>query len=188
MRVTLQFESEKEPRGWPHLSAEQILELPAKVVPASVPRTNDGYYWGYDVRMAPSISAVLTECPYRDADKPEDEQGYDCVVGTSERGVPLSSILPETSSKRNQKHDDDTTAKLPRKFKHLLLVFGGVQGLEPAVANDPEIDLPKDRAHELFDHWVNLVPGQGSRTIRTEEAVWLGLMGLRDYVMANENV
>ena len=32
---------------------------------------------------------------------------------------------------------------------------------------------------KLFDHWVNLLPGQGSRTIRTEEAVWLGLTGLR---------
>jgi len=30
----------------------------------------------------------------------------------------------------------------------------------------------------LFDTWVNLVPSQGSRTIRTEEAVWIGLTTL----------
>jgi predicted SPOUT superfamily RNA methylase MTH1 len=30
---------------------------------------------------------------------------------------------------------------------------------------------------------VNVCPGQGSRTIRTEEAVWLALMGIKDVVM-----
>jgi predicted SPOUT superfamily RNA methylase MTH1 len=34
----------------------------------------------------------------------------------------------------------------------------------------------------LFDAWVNLVPGQGSRTIRTEEAVEFGLCALKPWV------
>jgi predicted SPOUT superfamily RNA methylase MTH1 len=57
--------------------------------------------------------------------------------------------------------------------------------LEPAVANDPvlsEKGLGKSTAHTLFDAWVNLVPGQGSRTIRTEEAVEFGLCALKPYV------
>lgn len=40
---------------------------------------------------------------------------------------------------------------------------------------------PRD-AHKMFDAWVDLCPGQGSRTIRAEEALWIGLMGLRGYV------
>ena len=34
----------------------------------------------------------------------------------------------------------------------------------------------------MFDYWVNLVEGQGSRTIRTEEAIEIGLAGLKSYV------
>jgi predicted SPOUT superfamily RNA methylase MTH1 len=42
--------------------------------------------------------------------------------------------------------------------------------------------LGKTSANELFDAWVNLVPGQGSRTIRTEEAVEFGLCAVKPYV------
>jgi len=41
-------------------------------------------------------------------------------------------------------------------------------------------------AKVVFDRWVNVCPGQGSRTIRTEEAVWIGLTGLRKLVVNNE--
>lgn len=58
-------------------------------------------------------------------------------------------------------------------------------GIEHAVANDPDLATmhvaPRD-AHKMFDAWVDLCPGQGSRTIRAEEALWIGLMGLRGYV------
>ena len=66
----------------------------------------------------------------------------------------------------------------------MLIVFGGVAGLEVAVDADPElVQMGVKEPQKLFDHWINLCPGQGSRTIRTEEAVWLGLMGLRDVVL-----
>jgi hypothetical protein len=58
--------------------------------------------------------------------------------------------------------------KVIESFKHLLIVFGRVAGLEPAVANDPDLatkGLGKSNTSELFDAWVNLVPRQGSRTI-----------------------
>ena len=38
---------------------------------------------------------------------------------------------------------------------------------------------------KLFDYWVDLCPGQGSRTIRTDEALWIGLMGVRGLVVGN---
>jgi predicted SPOUT superfamily RNA methylase MTH1 len=178
-RVTLRFADSEPPPSWPHLSEDEIAELKVEPTTSDEPREKAGYYWGFSVRKADSLSAVYTESPFA-------PDGYDFSLGTSERGVPLSSIFPDSpknSTKRTS--SSDQTDKLPPKFQHLLLVFGGVAGLEPAVASDPvlkEKGLTKETAHNAFDLWVNLVPGQGSRTIRTEEAVWLGLMGLRDYV------
>ncbi|KAI0393761.1 DUF171-domain-containing protein [Xylariaceae sp. FL0594] len=126
------------------------------------PRTEGGYYWGYSVRRCSTLAAVFEECTF--------EGGYDLSVGTSERGLPLAEAFPE--KKRNNYAN----------FKHLLVVFGGPRGLEYAAENDPalqEMGIIRGRTKELFDHWVNILPGQGSRTIRTDEALFIGLSGLR---------
>lgn len=139
-------------------------ELTAEAVAPSAPREETGYYWGYSVRSASSLSAVLTESPF--------DGGYDLTFGTSERGIPISG-LTKTSSDQ---------VPVP-EFKHMLIVFGGVAGLEVAVKADDELEkMGVTEPSGLFDYWVNLCPGQGSRTVRTEEAVWLGLMGLRNIV------
>ncbi len=39
-----------------------------------------------------------------------------------------------------------------------------------------------DDASLLFDHYVNTCVGQGSRTIRTEEAILVSLCALRPFV------
>ena len=39
--------------------------------------------------------------------------------------------------------------------------------------------MPGSDAHKLFDMWVNVCPRQGSRTIRTEEAVLITLARLQ---------
>jgi predicted SPOUT superfamily RNA methylase MTH1 len=104
-------------------------------------------------------------------------------IGTSERGQSVYSLFSGTSNKSES--STATTAKAPNSFKHLLIVFGGQAGIEPAVANDPVLaakGLDKSMASELFDAWVNLVPRQGSRTIRTEEAVTIGLAALKPWV------
>ncbi|KAL8949343.1 MAG: hypothetical protein Q9222_004548 [Ikaeria aurantiellina] len=135
-------------------------------VAPSQPREEAGYYWGYNVRSASSLSAVITECAYPD--------GYDLTVGTSERGSPISNLTHPTP--------DQSTVP---EFSHMLVVFGGVAGLEAAFQADAELQkMGVKEPKELFDYWINLCPGQGSRTIRTEEAVWLGLMGLRDLVLS----
>jgi predicted SPOUT superfamily RNA methylase MTH1 len=121
----------------------------AKLVAPTYPTTKKGYYWGYNVRQASSLSKVITECSYTG--------GYDFVIGTSERGRGLTSGV---------------VTSLPR-FSHLLIVLGGQAGIEAAAENDAEIKLDKGNISELFDWWVNCVPGQGSRTIRTEEAIWI---------------
>ncbi len=159
-RVTVKFQAEEKPEETPR------DELLAEAVAPSAPREEAGYYWGYSVRSASCLSAVLTECPF--------DGGYDLTIGTSERGVPISSL---NSTKKSKSHP------VP-DFAHMMVVFGGVAGLEVAVKADKELEgLGVKSPEALFDHWVNLCPGQGSRTIRTEEAVWLGLMGLRDVVM-----
>ena len=158
-RVTVKFKEVQKPT--------EIIDkkLMAEPVSPNAPREEAGYYWGYSVRTASSISAVLTECPF--------EGGYDLTAGTSERGVPVSDL----TSPKSMKH------KVPN-FDHLMIVFGGIAGLEAAVRADEGLEaLGVQSPESLFDHWVNLCPGQGSRTIRTEEALWIGLMAMRDLVV-----
>lgn len=152
-----------------HPSSIPQDELMATAVAPSVPREKAGYYWGYSTRSASSLSAVLTECPF--------DGGYDLTIGTSERGISLSDL-----------NEAEAKAQAVPKFHHMMIVFGGVAGLEVAVKADEELaQLGVKSPEDLFDRWVNLVPGQGSKTIRTEEAVWLGLMGLRDLVLKKGN-
>ncbi|KAK5095235.1 hypothetical protein LTR70_003607 [Exophiala xenobiotica] len=138
----------------------------ADAVGPTMPREEGGYYWGYTVREAPSLSAVFTECPW--------EGGYDLSIGTSERGEEVNKAVDRILE------DEERS-----KWKHLAVVFGGVKGLEEAAKNDEELvrmGIAKGSVKELFDYWVNLLPGQGSRTIRTEEALWMGLMATRKLV------
>ncbi|SPJ84193.1 uncharacterized protein FTOL_10710 [Fusarium torulosum] len=145
-RITLKFPDDEN-------------QYPEPVHPAA-PRTEGGYYWGYTVRKASSLSNVFTESPY--------ENGYDISIGTSERGIPASKAFPP--SKRVN-------------FNHLIIVFGGPRGLEFAAMNDEELssmDIQGSKTKELFDHWINVLPNQGSRTIRTDEAVYIALTSLRN--------
>ncbi|GLA29495.1 hypothetical protein AnigIFM63326_007402 [Aspergillus niger] len=148
----------------------------AEPVHPSTPRAEAGYYWGYYVRRCRSLSSVFTECPY--------DGGYDLSFGTSERGVPVSAVLEEKPQQAHDRYKQGHSFcrdQLSPDFQHILVVFGGVAGIEAAVRNDPQLrDMairPSD-AGKLFDYWVNFLPGQGSRTIRTEEAVWMGLTSL----------
>ncbi|CAG8793412.1 32972_t:CDS:2, partial [Racocetra persica] len=128
--------------------------IKAKVVSPKTPRQN-GFYWGYQVRMADSISKVFTECPF-------PQSGYDLTIGTSERGRVVHNLVDE----------------LP-EFSHLLIMFGGLGGLETSIDADQDLKCTGEEADALFDLWINTCPGQGSRTIRTEEAVLITLATLR---------
>lgn len=58
--------------------------------------------------------------------------------------------------------------------RHALIIFGGVQGLELSLETDEEL-LVSDPG-VLFDHYINVCPDQGSRTIRTEVITSLSLI------------
>jgi predicted SPOUT superfamily RNA methylase MTH1 len=139
----------------------------AKVVPPREPRESAGMYWGYEVRVANGLAAVWSECPHA--------SGYDLSIGTSEHGV---SMLPSGGAGGA---DGAPSFELP-PFRHLLIVFGGVEGLEPVVAAEEDLADCDDDVSSLFDQYVNLCPGQGSRTIRTEEALLVGLSALKPYI------
>ena len=70
------------------------------------------------------------------------------------------------------------------RFAHLLIVFGGVEGLEPAIAADDELAACGADSASIFDCYLNLCPGQGSRTIRTEEALLIGMAALQPHIAA----
>ncbi|WPH00953.1 DUF171-domain-containing protein [Acrodontium crateriforme] len=143
--------------------------LEGEAVSPCAPREENGFYWGYTARLAASLSAVFTECPF--------DGGYDMSVGTSSQGEALSYVLEA----RHESH-------IAPDWNHLLLVFGGEAGLEGALSADKDLQMAGvTEAKELFDRWVNLVPGQACRTIRTDEAIWIGLTGLSGLVLTRAN-
>ncbi|CAL8084638.1 unnamed protein product [Orchesella dallaii] len=128
-------------------------KLKGTVVSPHLPRREDGLYWGYTVRIASCLSKVFSECPF--------QEGYDVTVGTSEKG-------------------SDSRLLKPQRYNHLLVVFGGVEGLEYALENDESVE--EDDVSKLFQQYVNTCPSQGSRTIRTEEAILISLNALSHFM------
>jgi len=143
--------------------------LKGKVVSPSEPRERDGTYWGYTTRMASSIKAIFDESPF--------EGGYDLKIGTSERG---------DVSVDNESFENSYT-KERQSFNHAIIVVGGVAGIEECVDADETLNLSGNDSKKLFDMWVNVCEFQGSRTIRTEEAVLISLARLRPFLFAKRN-
>ncbi|CAN6452304.1 unnamed protein product [Victoria cruziana] len=129
-------------------SNRQLESIIRQVTSPSKPREELGLYWGYKVRYASNISSVFTQCPFKG--------GYDYKIGTSEHGNVLSS----------------SDVCFPN-FRHLLIAFGGLGGLEENIEEDAS--LKGKNVREIFDSYLNTCPGQGSRTIRTEEAIFISL-------------
>ncbi|GAB5031411.1 nucleic acid-ob-fold-like protein [Nannochloropsis oceanica] len=160
VRVTVKMTSAASSSGSSrkHQASPQ-QEMEGVAVSPEAPRETHGLYWGYTTRLAKSLTEVFAGSPYK--------EGYDLTVGTSERG--------------HQSIDDEDFA-LPA-FRHLLVVFGGVAGLEACVEAAEDLDLPAGKTHTLFDKWLNVCPDQGSRTIRTEEAVPITMARLRPFIV-----
>eukprot|EP00918_Siedleckia_nematoides_P093418 GHVU01205032.1.p1 GENE.GHVU01205032.1~~GHVU01205032.1.p1 ORF type:complete len:620 (+),score=138.57 GHVU01205032.1:189-2048(+) len=177
-----------------------------------------GIYWGFNTRYVGSLAEVASLRPPGWEPPPSssspcppaattaaaatgtgtggssDSTGgtrYDLIIGTSERGV---SVF-------------DPKFNLP-KFKNVLLVFGGLSGLEGVIA-DPQSGFQSSAAADaavdesstapvaavgeatapvdpsgLFDAYVNVCPHQRSRTIRTEEALFVALSAMRPLLLS----
>ncbi|KAH8581939.1 SPOUT methylase [Cryptosporidium sp. chipmunk genotype I] len=139
-----------------------------KLVEDSAPYSKKGIYWGYKVRPANSLKSVFSDSEY--------EGGYDLKIGTSERGEPVDNNFTLFYKGKDPKS---------QSFKHILIVFGGLGGLED-VLSDPQCSLDKVKdPSSLFDMYINICPEQRSRTIRTEEALGLTLALLRPHLLEN---
>ncbi|KAJ8983803.1 hypothetical protein NQ317_008929 [Molorchus minor] len=132
-------------------------KLKGYVVSPNTPRKETGVYWGYSVRIATSLSKVFSQSPYK--------EGYDVIVGTSDKGTSVDEFTCPT-------------------YKHILIMFGGLHGLEFAVENDSVLEV--DNPELLFDFYLNMLPDQGSKTIRTEEAILISLAALRPKLNSEE--
>lgn len=132
--------------------------LASQVVSPSAPREQAGLFWGYTVRLAAGVAGLVRGCPFTPGGG-----AYDLVIGTSEHGqavAPGDLLLP--------------------RFKHVLIAFGGPEGLEQALAQDKKL---KGRPPtEVFDLYLNTCPAQGSRTIRAEEAILISMAFLQTAV------
>ncbi|XP_039145999.1 putative methyltransferase C9orf114 homolog [Dioscorea cayenensis subsp. rotundata] len=125
-----------------------------EVVSSMSPR-EEGLYWGYKVRYASNISSVFKNCPFKG--------GYDHIIGTSEHGLKIKSselIIPA--------------------YRHLLIAFGGLGGLEESIEEDGE--MKGKHVNDVFSSYLNTCPLQGSRTIRTEEAVFISLQYFQEAI------
>jgi hypothetical protein len=141
-------------------------QMHGKVVSPSTITHSDGTYWGYTVRIASSMKAIFDECPY-----PSESGGYDLTIGTSERGS--ESIDDPTFSLQQRRIN-----KPSGSYRHALIVFGGVAGIEESIDADESMPISGSLCHNMFDKWINICPYQGSRTIRSEEAILIALAKL----------
>ncbi|KAJ9460444.1 putative methyltransferase B0361.6 [Diplonema papillatum] len=153
MRVTVKLDREPE-------QADGKKRKRAPITYTGTPITRQdlldtGAYWGYTVRTAQSLS---------DAMGPPGE--YDYIIGTSERGVPV--------------RDPAFRESLPDDIKRPLLVVGGPGGLEKCIAGDRY--LRRLAPEKIFNAWVNVLPNQGSKTIRSEEALFMCLASMQDLI------
>ncbi|MEM2906575.1 MAG: RNA methyltransferase [Candidatus Odinarchaeota archaeon] len=103
------------------------------------------YYWGYKTVIFNEPLPTVLE-----------KLAPEIVLGTSKYGENINNIIS------NLKH------ALENK-KTIAIAFGSPKkGLF-------EIIEDKKLVKELFDYMINFIPGQGTRTVRTEEAVYASL-------------
>ena len=93
------------------------------------------------------------------------QASYDLKIGTSERG----DVSPAKD------------LRLPAA-RHVLVAFGGPLGLEHCQRAAGKGDGSEVGA--MFDVYLNTCPKQGSRTIRTEEAILISMAYLQDALQA----
>lgn len=99
-------------------------------------------YWGFNVNRLKSGLDNLLQSEY-----------YNIKIGTSRHGKPINLVA------------SDIQEKLKRK-KSLIIVFGS-----PRKGLRDIMHLNQERTPFYFDYYLNIIPKQGTATVRTEEAI-----------------
>lgn len=68
-------------------------------------------------------------------------------------------------------------------FKHAIIMFGGLAGIEDILEAEETV-LNKD-PRAIFNLYLNTCPSQGTRTIRTEEAILVSLGSLHPKMISS---
>lgn len=124
----------------------RITELGRRPRAALVSRDEIEEYWGYRV--------TITDSPFGRLVK---EGSFDLVVATSRYGVPVMEIQEELAGRWSESY-------------RILVAFGApTEGLHEIVARD-HLKLT-----DVADFVVNMIPDQGTETVRTEEAAYASL-------------
>lgn len=123
------------------------------IIVSSFEPKQKGLYWGYIVRVANSFEDIFKDSIF-------NNENYDLIIGTSDKGEYCDDI------------------KFPQ-FEHCLIVFGGIQGIEGVIESDEKSKIRENDFQKLFNMYINTCPKQGSRTIRTEEALIITLSALQ---------
>jgi methyltransferase len=94
-----------------------FLDYSGSVVSANEPTDRLGLYWGYRVRVATKFEDIFDECPYTTTARPHD--GYDLKLAIS--------------NDKNAQPSECVDFEEYRGFKHALVFFGGIEGIEGIV-------------------------------------------------------
>jgi predicted SPOUT superfamily RNA methylase MTH1 len=107
-----------------------------------VDRTQITDYWGYLVTAEKQpLGQIITQ------------RGFDLIIATSRLGTPLKGVAEEIGERW-------------QKAKSILVAFGSPsQGLHEIVRHEGL------KLEEMADFTVNMIPLQGTETVRTEEAL-----------------
>lgn len=179
VRVTVRIDAVtgKAPNG---STAKQ--RLLGSVVSPRDPRQRHGLFWGFQTRLASSLSEVfqLSRSPLFNSDDAGDSK-YDCIIGQSSG---TGDLLDHSASLGKTLVNGGAAFSLPVGFKHLLVVFGGPRGLEECVDQDEGLSVRVDNIRSLFDHYLDMCPSNGSRIVRSEEAILISLSKLHPYITA----
>lgn len=124
----------------------RIAELGRQLIATLANREEIKEYWGYHV--------AISDVPFGELVK---KRAFDLVIATSRRGVPFAGVK-------------DQLAERWRRGRRILVAFGAPsEGLHEILARE---DL---RLDEVTDYVVNMIPNQGTETVRTEEAIYASL-------------
>lgn len=124
----------------------QIIKIGKQIEIQSIDRNEIPIYWGFSVNIEKESLFNITK-----------NREFDLILATSAKGRNISKIFSEV-------------LKRMKKASNILLEFGAPNKGLFEIAKDESIDL-----HKETDFILNIIPKQGTATVRTEEAVFAAL-------------
>ena len=124
----------------------QIVKATEQVEVQAVNRDEIPYYWGYMVTVENHSFGKLVE-----------NRKFDLTIATSKIGVKFMEVAGKIAEKWKKAND-------------MLMAFGApARGLHEIVGDEGA------NLNDIADFVVNMVPEQGTETVRTEEALFVSL-------------